>query len=172
MAEVKRSSFIAKGAIIRGNVTIGEDCGIWYNAVVRGDNSYIKIGDKSNVQDNCTIHCDPDSPVELGEGVVVGHNAVLHGCKVGNYTVIGMGAIVLNDAEIGEGCIIGAGAVVTQRTKIPPFSLVLGCPAKVVRMVTEEELLNNKASVEHYVRAAHREKINENMKSRGEIKFI
>ena len=110
-------NYIAEGAVVKGNVQMGEDVSIWYNATVRGDSAEIKIGDRTNVQDNAVIHVDTHYPTTIGNGVTIGHGAIVHGCTVGDNTLIGMGAIVLNGASIGENCIIGAGALVTQNTK-------------------------------------------------------
>lgn len=130
---------IARGAIIYGNVTIGEKSSIWYNAVVRGDQSAISIGKYTNVQDNCTVHVDDDNPVKIGDYVTIGHGAIIHGCTIGNNCLIGMGAIILNGVVIGDNCIIGAGSLITQGKVIPEGSMVLGSPGKVMRPITEEE---------------------------------
>ena len=106
-------NYIAEGAVVKGNVQMGEDVSIWYNATVRGDSAEIKIGDRTNVQDNAVIHVDTHYPTTIGNGVTIGHGAIVHGCTVGDNTLIGMGAIVLNGASIGENCIIGAGTLVT-----------------------------------------------------------
>ena len=127
--------YIAPGARLIGNVTLGEAAGIWFNAVLRGDNEPIVIGPGSNVQDGCVLHTDPGFPLTLGADVTVGHGAVLHGCTIGEGTLIGMGAVVLNGAVIGKGCLIGANALVTEGKEIPDHSMVLGQPAKVIRPV-------------------------------------
>ena len=118
-------NYIAEGAVVKGNVQMGEDVSIWYNATVRGDSAEIKIGDRTNVQDNAVIHVDTHYPTTIGNGVTIGHGAIVHGCTVGDNTLIGMGAIVLNGASIGENCIIGAGALVTQNTNIPALLLAI-----------------------------------------------
>lgn len=146
-----RKIFIAPGAHVAGDVRLGENVGIWYNAVVRGDTNTVTIGDNTNVQDNATIHTDADFPVHVGTGVTIGHNAVVHGCTVGSNTVIGMGSIILNGAVIGSNCIIGAGSLVTGRTRIPDNSLALGSPAKVVRTVTDAEIRAGQENAAHYV---------------------
>lgn len=143
--------FIAPGAHVVGNVHLGENVGIWYNAVVRGDTNSITIGDNSNVQDNTTVHTDSDFQVHVGKGVTVGHNAIVHGCTIGDNTVIGMGSIILNGAVIGENCIIGAGSLVTGKMRIPDNSLAFGNPAKVVRAVTTEEIKANQENAAHYL---------------------
>lgn len=137
---IDKDSFVAQTAVVIGDVTIGEGSSIWYNAVLRGDLAPIKVGKFTNIQDNATVHNETGIPAILGDYTVVGHNALIHGCIVGDNCLIGMGAIVLNGAVIGDNCIIGAGALVTQGKIIPPNSMVIGSPAKVVRQVTEEEL--------------------------------
>lgn len=142
---------IAEGAVVRGRVTLGENVSIWYNAVLRGDVDAIEVGDDTNIQDGCIVHEDFGCPVHIGRRVTVGHGAILHGCTIGDDTLIGMGAIVLNGARIGTGCIVGAGALVTQGTVVPDGSVVLGSPARVVRQVTAEELERNRANAQLYV---------------------
>lgn len=148
---IHESCFIAQNATILGDVKMAENASVWYGAVLRGDGSEIIIGKNSNVQDNATVHCDPDFPVHIGENVTVGHNAIIHGCTINNNVMVGMGATVLNGAVIGEGSIIGAGALVREGQIIPENSLVIGLPAKVVKETTEEQ---HKAIIEnanHYV---------------------
>ncbi len=127
--------YIAPGARVIGNVTLAEETGIWFNAVLRGDNEPIVIGLGSNIQDGCVLHTDPGFPMTLGVDVTVGHSAVLHGCTIGEGTLIGMGAVVLNGARIGKGCLIGANALVTEGKEIPDHSMVVGQPARVIRPV-------------------------------------
>jgi len=138
MAVIDKSVYLARGSVVTGDVTIGEGCGIWYNAVIRGDEDSVVIGPGSNIQDNAVIHVDRGYPVRIGEGVTVGHGAILHGCTVGDNSLIGMGAIVLNGAVIGRDCIIGAGALVTGGTRIPDGLVAFGNPA-VVRKETGPE---------------------------------
>ncbi|WJL95719.1 gamma carbonic anhydrase family protein [Microbacterium sp. ET2] len=133
------SAFLAAGARVVGDVTLGEGASVWYNAVVRGDSASISIGPGSNLQDNVSVHVDADHPVVVGANVSVGHNAVVHGCSIGDGSLIGMGSVVLSGAQIGAGCLVAAGAVVLQGTVVPPGSLVAGVPAKVRRPLTEEE---------------------------------
>ena len=147
-------TFIAPGAIVLGDVTLGEDVGIWYHATVRGDRSSIVIGDRSNIQDNAVVHVDAEHAVVIGKNVTVGHGAIIHGCEIGDNTLIGMGAIIMNGARIGKNCIVGAGALVTQNARIPDNSLVLGNPAKIKRDVTEEEIALNLRNAESYVKEA------------------
>ena len=148
---MSKNSFIAKGAHVVGKVSIGEKVSIWYNAVVRADTNTITIGKGSNIQDNATLHTDAGFPVQIGAGVTVGHNAVVHGCTVGDNTVIGMGSIILSGAVIGSNCIIGAGSLVTGKMRIPDNSLAFGNPAKIIRAVTTEEADANRENAAHYV---------------------
>ncbi len=134
------STLVFPGAVVVGDVKLGEDCSVWYNAVIRGDEAPIVIGDGSNVQDNAVLHVSEGHPLTVGRDVTVGHGAILHSCTVGDNTLIGMGAIVLDDAVIGRNCIIAAGALVTGRTVIPDGSMVMGSPAKVKRELTQEEM--------------------------------
>jgi len=136
---IHKTARIAQGAIVYGDVSVGEKSNIWYHAVVRGDSDSITIGKYSNVQDNCTVHVDTGHPVEIGDYVTIGHGAVVHGCKIGNRCLIGMGAIILNDAVIEDDCVIGAGALIAQGKTIPKGSLVVGNPGRVMRSVSEEE---------------------------------
>lgn len=142
--------YIAPGAVVRGNVSIGESSSIWYNAVVRADGIDVKIGDNTNIQDNCVVHADPGDSVDIGNNVTVGHGAIIHGCRIGDNTLIGMGAIILNNAQIGSNCIVGAGALVTEGKIIPDRSLVIGSPAVIKREITEEEIEKIKLNSKHY----------------------
>ena len=143
-----KEQYIAEGAIVKGNVKLGKDVSVWYHATIRGDSNSITIGDETNIQDNVVVHTENTHSVTIGNGVTIGHSAVVHGC------LIGMGAIVLNGAVIGKDCIIGAGALVTQNTHIPDGSLAFGNPAKVIRQVTEEEKAANRANALKYVNEA------------------
>lgn len=143
---------ILPGARVNGDVTMGRGCSVWYNAVIRGDEAAITIGENTNVQDNATLHTSYDHPLVVGSGVTVGHNAVLHSCTVGDNVLIGMGAIVLDDAIIGNDCIVGAGALVTKGTVIPDGSMVLGSPARVKRPLTGEEIEGIRINAAHYAR--------------------
>lgn len=145
------SAYIAKNATVLGNVTISRDCSIWYHAVLRSIDAPITIGHSSNVQDNAVIHVDHDHPVSIGSYVTIGHGAIIHGCSVGDNSLIGMGAILLNGSKIGKNCIIGAGALIPQNKIIPDNSLVIGAPGKVVRQVTAEEIAQNRQNAESYV---------------------
>lgn len=147
-------SFISPSASLSGNITLAEDASIWHHATLRADDGPIRIGRGSNVQDNAVLHMDPGGEVELGEFVTVGHGAIIHGCKVGDNTLIGMGAILMNHANIGRNCIIGAGTLVTQGMEIPDNSLVIGSPGRIKRRVTEEEIRTSRQNAEHYVEKA------------------
>nr|WP_285860362.1 MULTISPECIES: gamma carbonic anhydrase family protein [Paenibacillus] len=145
------SVFVAEGAKVIGEVTVGKDSTIWYNAVLRGDLAPIMIGDRCNIQDGVIGHVNTDQPLIVQSEVSVGHGAIIHGATIGQGTLIGMGAIVLNGAEIGEYALVGAGSLVTENTKIPPYTLSLGSPARVVRELTEDDLLRMKRTMESYV---------------------
>lgn len=149
---VHPSVFVAAGAQIVGDVAIGEESSIWFNAVLRGDLARIRIGQRTNIQDVAIGHVNTDEPLLVGDEVSVGHGAIIHGCTIGTGTLIGMGAIVLNGADIGEYALIGAGALVTENKKIPGYTLSLGSPAKVVRELTEQDLQRMKRTMEGYVR--------------------
>ena len=143
--------FTANGAQVVGDVTIGDTTNIWYNAVLRGDMAAISVGAGCSIQDGCVVHVDHDMPTFIGNHVVVGHNAIIHGATVGDHVLVGMNATVLSEANIGAGSIIGAGAVVPERRTIPPRSLVLGIPGKVVRAVTDAEYQAVVTLARHYV---------------------
>jgi len=143
--------YIADTAVLIGRVRIGRDVSIWYGAVLRGDNEWIEIGERSNVQDNCTLHTDPGFPLAVGAGSLIGHNVVLHGCTVGDNSLIGMGAVVLNGARIGSNTLVGAGAVVTEGRSFPDNSLIVGAPARVVRTLEKEEIERIRSGAEVYV---------------------
>jgi carbonic anhydrase/acetyltransferase-like protein (isoleucine patch superfamily) len=145
------SAFIAPSADVIGDVTLGEDSSVWYQAVVRGDINRIVIGPRSNIQDGAVVHLADDFPALIGELVTVGHKAIVHACTIDNEVLVGMGAIVLDGAEIGARSIIGAGALVTGGTKIPPGSLVVGAPARVRRTLSLDEQAAVKTWAEKYV---------------------
>lgn len=148
--------WVAESASLIGNVELGEDVGIWFGAVIRGDNEPIKIGAKSNIQDNAVLHSDPGSPLTIGLGCTIGHGAIVHGCTIGDNSLIGMGATILNNAVIGKNCLIGANALITEGKQIPDNSLVVGAPGKIVRALTEEEIAGITTSAHHYVSNARR----------------
>ncbi|MGE5473997.1 MAG: gamma carbonic anhydrase family protein [Ignavibacteriales bacterium] len=148
---ISPESYIAPGVVIVGNVTIEENSSIWYNSVVRGDVAPVRIGSNSNIQESCVIHTNWNIETVIGNYVTVGHGAILHGCKIGNNTLIGMGAIVLDDTEIGKNCIIGAGTLITQHKKIPDGSMVYGNPFKIIRQLTQEEIDGLTRQAEDYI---------------------
>ena len=142
--------FVAPGAYVIGNVRLGSGASVWFGSTIRGDNERITVGKRTNIQENCVLHTDPGCPIELGDNVTVGHKAMLHGCKVGQGSLIGMGASVLNGANIGEGSLIGAGALITEGKEIPPGVLVVGSPGRVVRDLTQDEIQGLQRSAHHY----------------------
>lgn len=151
MRDIDASVFLAEGCRVVEDVRIGRDSSVWYNAVIRGIPEHVEIGERTNVQDNAVLHCDPGHGLVIGNGVTIGHAAIVHGCTVGDNSLIGMGAIVLDDAVIGRNCIVGAGALVTQHKVIPDNSLVFGSPAKIIRSLTPEEVESNEKNADHYV---------------------
>jgi carbonic anhydrase/acetyltransferase-like protein (isoleucine patch superfamily) len=153
---VAPGAFVAPGAVLVGDVTLGEGSSVWYNAVVRADREAVRIGRFTNVQDNCTLHADPGYPAVLGNHVTVGHGAVVHGATVEDEALIGIGATVLNGAVVGRGSVVGVGAVITEGTQIPPGVLALGLPARVVRGLTPEELEANRRRAVSYAELAGR----------------
>lgn len=148
--DIHPSAFVAPGAVVRGEVHLAENSSVFYNAVLRGDRAPISIGEGTNIQDNCVVHVEYDLPVTVGKNVTVGHGAILHGCTVGDETLIGMGAIVLNGAQIGKSCLIGAGALVTQNAVIPDGCMAVGSPARVKRSLTPEEMDGLRQSAADY----------------------
>ncbi len=149
--EIHPTAYIAPGAIIIGRVVLEENVNVWCNAVIRGDVDAVVVGKNSNIQDLCVLHQDKGYPCIIGKSVTVGHRAILHGCKVDDNALIGMGAIILSGAEIGKGAVIGAGSLVTQNKKIPPYTLALGSPAKVIRELTDEEISEYSKSAQNYI---------------------
>lgn len=151
--DINRSAFIEESAQVIGDVTIGENSSVWFNAVVRGDVNFIKIGSKTNIQDSCVLHVTKDThPLVVGDDVTVGHSVTLHGCHVKDRCLIGMGAIILDGAEVGEDAIVGAGALVKEGMKVEPRTLVVGVPARVARDLTDQEIEKIKRSAENYIR--------------------
>lgn len=148
--------YVAESAQVIGNVILEEGAGIWFGAVLRGDNESITVGEGSNIQENCVLHTDLGFPLLIGKGCTIGHAAILHGCTIGNNSLVGMGATVLNGAKIGENCLIGAGALVTEGKVIPDNSLVVGSPAKVVKTLGADSEAMLKLSANHYVENARR----------------
>lgn len=143
--------FIAPSADVIGDVVIGDNASIWFNCVLRGDNAQISIGDGTNIQDASVLHVDDDAPINLGKNITVGHKVMLHGCDVGDYSLIGMNAVVLNGAKIGKYCIVGAGALVTENMEIPEGSVVMGSPAKIVKTISDKHKKLLEMSALHYV---------------------
>ena len=154
--QLHASAWVADGGTVIGRVVLGEDCSVWTGAVLRGDNEWITIGARSNVQEAAVMHTDMGSPLTLGDDVTVGHQAMLHGCTVGDGALIGIQAVVLNGAVIGRGCLVGAGAVVTEGKVFPDHSLIIGSPAKAVREITPEQLERMKQGALGYVEKAQR----------------
>ena len=154
--EVAETAWIADSAQVMGDVVLGEDASVWFGSVLRGDNDPITIGEGSNVQDGSVLHTDKGKPLDIGKHVTIGHNVILHGCTIGDESLIGMGAIVLNGAKIGKHCLVGAGALVTENKEFPDGSLIVGNPAKVVRELTEEQIAGLKRSAQGYMANAKR----------------
>ena len=152
--KVHKSAFVAAGAVIVGDVTLGPNVSIWFNAVLRGDTESLIIGEDSNIQDGTVCHADPGLPLITGRGVTFGHRAIVHGALIGDYSLIGMGAIVLNGARIGSQCLVGAGALVTQHKEFPDRSLIIGAPAQRIRGVTEEEIAMIERTAANYIEKA------------------
>ena len=155
---VADSAWIADSAQVMGSVELGEDVSIWFGAVLRGDTETLRLGRGTNIQDGSVLHTDVGKPLVLGENVTVGHRVVLHGCTVGDGSLIGIGAIVLNGAKIGKACLVGAGALVTEGKEFPDGSMILGSPAKVVRQLSPAQIEGLLASARHYVDNAARYK--------------
>ena len=154
--ETHPQSWVAPGAALVGKIRLEAGANVWFGAVLRGDNELIHIGENSNVQDGSVMHTDMGYPLTLGTGVTVGHNAMLHGCTVGDYSLVGINAVILNGAKIGKYCIIGANTLIAEGKEIPDGSLVVGSPGKVVRELTEQQKKMLEASAAHYVHNAQR----------------
>lgn len=148
--EIDADTWVAPNATVIGNVRLLPGASVWFGATLRGDNEWIEIGQGSNVQESCTLHTDIGHPLVIGRDCTVGHNVILHGCQIGDETLIGMGATVLNGAKIGKNCLIGAGALVTEGKVIPDGSMVLGSPGKIVRELDADAIRLLKFSAEHY----------------------
>ncbi len=143
--------WIAPNACVIGDVALGEDCGVWFGATLRGDNERISIGARSNIQEGATLHTDMGFPLDIGEDCTIGHNAILHGCSIGAGALVGMGAIILNGAKIGRGSLVGAGALVTEGKEFPDHSLIIGSPARSARTLDEAAVAALRRSAAHYV---------------------
>jgi carbonic anhydrase/acetyltransferase-like protein (isoleucine patch superfamily) len=148
------SAFVADNSAVIGNVILHENSSVWFGAVIRGDNDQITVGRNSNVQEGAVLHTDPGFQLTVGEDVTIGHQAMLHGCSIGEGTTVGMQAVVLNGAKIGRNCLVGAGALVTEGKEFPDNSLILGVPAKVVRTLTEDDIAGMRRNTSGYVERA------------------
>jgi carbonic anhydrase/acetyltransferase-like protein (isoleucine patch superfamily) len=148
--------YVAPNAVITGDVLLSAGANVWYGSVIRGDLARITLGPRVNLQDGCIVHTDYDEPQDIEEGVVAGHGAILHGRHIGRHTLVGIGARLLTGCDIGEECLIAAGAVVTEGRRIPPRSVVMGIPGKIVREITAEELERTHAICAHYLEMAQR----------------
>jgi carbonic anhydrase/acetyltransferase-like protein (isoleucine patch superfamily) len=155
---VHPSVWVADTADVLGNVTLAEDVSVWFGVVIRGDTSTITVGKGSNIQDNSVLHADEGKPLVIGENVTVGHQVMLHGCTIGDNSLIGIQAVVLNGAKIGKNCLVGAGALVTEGKEFPDGSMILGSPAKAVKQLSPEQIEGLKKSAQHYVQNAARYK--------------
>ncbi len=149
--------FVAEGVRIIGDVTFQDDCSVFYNAVIRGDDQPIRIGNRVNIQDNCTLHAGHQDPITIEDDVTIGHGAILHGCTIRNECIIGMGAILLDGCVIPSHCIVAAGALVSQGKTFPEGSLIMGSPARDVRPLSEEEIQSILLSAQHYVQCAEQQ---------------
>jgi carbonic anhydrase/acetyltransferase-like protein (isoleucine patch superfamily) len=148
--EIAPDAWVAPGAHVLGRVVLEAGASVWFGCTLRGDNEMIHVGAGSNLQENTVCHTDPGCPLVIGKGCTVGHKAMLHGCTLGDNVLIGMGATVLNGAKIGDNCLIGAGALITEGKEIPPGSLVMGMPGKVVRELSDEQIAGLRLSAERY----------------------
>jgi carbonic anhydrase/acetyltransferase-like protein (isoleucine patch superfamily) len=150
------TAWVADSAQVIGNVDLAEGASIWFGAILRGDNEPMRIGKNSNVQDGSMLHSDPGFPLTLGENVTIGHQVMLHGCTVGDGSLIGIKSVVLNGAKIGKNCLVGAGSLVTEGKEFPDGSMIMGAPAKVVRALTPEQIAGLSRAATHYVENAKR----------------
>jgi carbonic anhydrase/acetyltransferase-like protein (isoleucine patch superfamily) len=144
--------WVAPSASVIGKVRLAVDCSVWFGAVLRGDNEWIELRERSQIQDNCTLHTDPGFPISIGADCVIGHNVILHGCTIGANALVGMGAIILNGARIGAGCLVGAGALVTEGKSFPEKSLIVGAPARAIRTLDDAAAAAIAAGAGFYVR--------------------
>lgn len=150
------SAWVADSAQVIGKVVLGEDSSIWFGAVLRGDNEALTVGRGSNVQDGSVIHSDPGFPMTLGDNVTIGHQVMLHGCSIGEGSLVGIQSVILNGAKIGRNCLVGAGSLVTEGKEFPDGSLIVGSPAKVVRTLTPEQIAGMQKAATHYIDNARR----------------
>jgi carbonic anhydrase/acetyltransferase-like protein (isoleucine patch superfamily) len=144
--------WVADTAVVIGKVRLKTDASVWFGSVLRGDNEWIELGERTQIQDNATLHTDPGFPIVTGHDCVIGHNVVLHGCIIGDHSLIGMGAIVLNGAKIGQNCLVGAGALVTEGKQFPDGSLIVGAPARAIRAIDEKAMAEIARGADIYVR--------------------
>jgi carbonic anhydrase/acetyltransferase-like protein (isoleucine patch superfamily) len=151
MGKIAQDVFLAEGSRVVADVTIGDGASVWYNAVIRGDEEPIRIGRRTNIQDNAVLHAEEGFPMTIGDGVTIGHGAIVHGCTVGSNVLIGMGAIVMSGAVLGDDVIIGAGSLVTGGTVIPPGHMAFGVPARVRRPLTASEIAGNRENADRYI---------------------
>lgn len=154
--QVSASAWVADSAQVMGNVTLADDANIWFGVVIRGDTETITVGKGSNIQDMSVLHADVGMPLVVGEGVTVGHKVMLHGCTIGDNSLIGIGAVVLNGAKVGKNCLVGAGALVTEGKEFADGSMILGSPARVIRQLSPEQIEGLRQSAQHYVENANR----------------
>ena len=153
---IDATAWVADSAQVMGNVSLAAHASIWFGTVIRGDTETIHIGERSNIQDGSVLHADIGKPIHIGANVTVGHKVMLHGCTIGDETLIGIGAVVLNGARIGRNCLVGAGALVTEGKEFPDGSMIIGSPARVVRQLTPEQMQGLRDSARHYVDNAER----------------
>jgi len=154
--EVDDSAWVAPTASVIGNVQLKAQSSVWFGAVLRGDNEPIRVGARSNIQDNSILHTDPGCPLDIGEGVIIGHRVMLHGCTIGDNSLVGIGATILNRAKIGKNCLIGAHALITEDKVIPDNSMVIGAPGKIIRTLSEEQIAFLRINADIYVKNAAR----------------
>ncbi len=154
--KIERAAFVAKNATIVGRVELGRASSVWFNSVIRADNDLISIGDESNIQDGCVVHTDEGIPLRVGARVTVGHMAMLHGCTIEDECLIGIGAVLLNHSRIARHCVVGARALVTEGKTFPERSLIIGSPARAVRVLTDKEVQDIRDAAAHYVNNARR----------------
>lgn len=154
LMEEEKSFYVARNATVLGNVTIGDDSSVWYNSVIRTDRDWIRIGNQTNIQDQCVLHTDKGYPIQIGNRVTIGHGAIIHGCTIEDEVLIGMGSVIMNGAKIGSHSIIGAGCVVSENMHIPSNSVVVGVPARVIKTINDIQIENVKKNALHYVELA------------------
>lgn len=154
--QMAESAWVADSAQVIGDVTLAEDVSIWFGSVLRGDTSNLQIGAGTNIQDGSVLHADPGKPLVVGARVTVGHQVMLHGCTIGDESLIGIGAVILNGAKIGRNCLVGAGALVTEGKEFPDGSMIIGSPAKAVRELSPEQIEGLRQSAQHYIDNARR----------------